>query len=78
MLVHTCCVWLLSAGPMAYWVERKEHQVAGGREHRGVGSMGGGAGSTGWGVGSTGGWRGALRGLVRKHDLDFSSVAAAG
>lgn len=37
-----------------------------------------GHGEHGVGVGSTGGWWGALGGLVQKHDLDFSSVAAAG
>lgn len=63
---------------MACWLERKEHPAAGAREHKGLGSMGGGAGSMGWGwgaqgvAGSTGGE------VVQKHDLDFSSVPAAG
>ena len=78
MLVHTCCVWLASAGPMACSLERKEHQAAGSREHRGMGSMGGGAGSMGWGWGAQEGGGEHWGGWLQKHDLDFSSVAASG
>lgn len=45
---------------------------------QGYGEHGGWSREHGMGVGSTGGWRGALGGLVQKHDLDFSSVAASG
>ena len=55
MLIHTCCVWLASTGPMACWLERKVHLAAGGREHKGLGSMGGWSREHGMGVGSTGG-----------------------